>query len=64
MLLQYLGFGAAVSSGQGRRAAAQQSIDSSLSAEEENVEKDASLKQVQAKDLINFGMIPVSVSLH
>lgn len=35
---------------------------SSQSAEEENNEKDAALKQVQARDLIDFGMIPVSFS--
>jgi ATP-dependent Clp protease ATP-binding subunit ClpX len=31
---------------------------SSQTAEEENLEKDAALKQVQARDLIDFGMIP------
>ncbi|XP_063909232.1 ATP-dependent Clp protease ATP-binding subunit clpX-like, mitochondrial isoform X2 [Zophobas morio] len=56
----YLGFGAPVSSGQGRRAVSQQATlyQSSQSAEEENLEKDAALKQVQARDLIDFGMIP------
>lgn len=34
-----------------------------MSAEEENLEKDVSLKQVQARDLIEFGMIPVSFYL-
>lgn len=44
---------------QGRRAATQQS-QNDLSAEDENIEKDKALKQVQARDLIDFGMIPVS----
>lgn len=61
---QYLGFGAPTSVGQGRRAVAQEATlhQSSQSAEEENEEKDAALKQVQARDLIDFGMIPVSVT--
>lgn len=56
----YLGFGAPTSVGQGRRAVAQEATlhQSSQSAEEENAEKDAALKQVQARDLIDFGMIP------
>ncbi|XP_074034822.1 caseinolytic protease chaperone subunit [Leptinotarsa decemlineata] len=56
----YLGFGAPVSEGKGRRAVAQEATlhQSSQSAEEENAEKDAALKQVQARDLIDFGMIP------
>ncbi|KAJ8933085.1 hypothetical protein NQ318_022815 [Aromia moschata] len=56
----YLGFGAPTSGGQGRRAVAQEATlhQSSQSAEEENGEKDAALKQVQARDLIDFGMIP------
>lgn len=59
--LQYLGFGAPISNSKGRRAASEQSLyTNSLSAEEENVEKDTCLKQVQARDLIDFGMIPVS----
>lgn len=59
---QYLGFGAPVTGGQGRRAVAQEATlhSSSQSAEEENAEKDQALKQVQARDLIDFGMIPVS----
>lgn len=58
--LQFLGFGSPTSAGQGRRAASQiGGSDSSLSAEEENLEKDAALRQVQARDLIDFGMIPV-----
>ncbi|XP_068910318.1 ATP-dependent Clp protease ATP-binding subunit clpX-like, mitochondrial isoform X2 [Tenebrio molitor] len=56
----YLGFGAPVSASQGRRAVSQQAAlyQSSQTAEEENLEKDAALKQVQARDLIDFGMIP------
>ncbi|KAB0801832.1 hypothetical protein PPYR_04018 [Photinus pyralis] len=55
----YLGFGAPVSNSQGRRAVAQQALyESSTSAEEENLEKDTALRQVQARDLIEFGMIP------
>lgn len=56
----YLGFGAPVAENQGRRAAAQQANihQSSLTAEEENAERDTALRQVQARDLIDFGMIP------
>lgn len=56
----YLGFGAPVSESQGRRAASQEASlhQSAMSAEEENVERDNALKQVQARDLIDFGMIP------
>lgn len=55
----YLGFGAPVSNSQGRRAVSQQALyESSTSAEEENLEKDTALRQVQARDLIEFGMIP------
>lgn len=32
------------------------------SAEEDNLEKDAYLRQVEARDLIDFGMIPVSIT--
>ncbi|GAB6019006.1 hypothetical protein CHUAL_000639 [Chamberlinius hualienensis] len=58
---KYLGFGAPVSEPQGRRAAsaadlANQSIISSV--EEDNAERDAFLKNVEARDLIEFGMIP------
>lgn len=48
----------------GRRAASQADVanQSSLSsAEEDNLEKDALLTQVEARDLIEFGMIPVSL---
>lgn len=47
----------------GRRAATQADVanQSALtSAEEDNLEKDAMLVQVEARDLIEFGMIPVS----
>ncbi|KAL3277387.1 hypothetical protein HHI36_012736 [Cryptolaemus montrouzieri] len=56
----YLGFGAPISESQGRRAASQQASlhQSSMSAEEENLERDTALRQVQARDLIDFGMIP------
>ncbi|CAH1183913.1 unnamed protein product [Phaedon cochleariae] len=56
----YLGFGAPVSSSKGRRAVAQEATmhQSSQSAAEENAEKDSALRQVQARDLIDFGMIP------
>lgn len=61
---QYLGFGALASSSKGRRAVAQEATlhQSSQTADEENSEKDAALKQVQARDLIDFGMIPVRYS--
>lgn len=50
-----------MTTGKGRRAVAQEATlhHSSQSAEEENNEKDAALRQVQARDLIDFGMIPV-----
>ncbi|XP_050293682.1 ATP-dependent Clp protease ATP-binding subunit clpX-like, mitochondrial isoform X2 [Anthonomus grandis grandis] len=56
----YLGFGAPVTAGQGRRAVAQEASlhASGQSAEEENSEKDKALRKVQARDLIDFGMIP------
>ncbi|KAL1506068.1 hypothetical protein ABEB36_005499 [Hypothenemus hampei] len=56
----HLGFGTLSSVGQGRRAVAQEATlhASNQSAEEENMEKDKALKQVQARDLIDFGMIP------
>lgn len=55
----YFGFGVPVSDSQGRRAASQQALhQSDLSAEDENNEKDVALKKVQARDLIEFGMIP------
>ncbi|XP_060526020.1 ATP-dependent Clp protease ATP-binding subunit clpX-like, mitochondrial isoform X2 [Cylas formicarius] len=56
----YLGFGAPATTSKGRRAVAQEATlhQSSQTAEEENAERDAALKQVQARDLIDFGMIP------
>lgn len=63
--MQYLGFGVPASESPGRRAAslADQAHQSAVtSAEEDNAEKDAYLKQVEARDLIEFGMIPVSYS--
>ncbi|KAG9341316.1 hypothetical protein JZ751_019420 [Albula glossodonta] len=56
---QYLGFGAASSKGLGRRAAA----DLASSGREEDAtlemeERDRLLQQVEARDLIEFGMIP------
>lgn len=62
-LLQYLGFGVPASESPGRRAASladQAHQSAATSAEEDNAEKDAYLKQVEARDLIEFGMIPVS----
>lgn len=60
-IFQYLGFGAPVATGQGRRAITQAATlhASTQSAEEENSEKDKALRHVQARDLIDFGMIPV-----
>ncbi|KAK7789261.1 hypothetical protein R5R35_007366 [Gryllus longicercus] len=58
---KYLGFGAPVSESPGRRAASladQANQSASSSAEEDNAEKDAFLRQVEARDLIEFGMIP------
>ncbi|XP_068081594.1 ATP-dependent Clp protease ATP-binding subunit clpX-like, mitochondrial isoform X2 [Anabrus simplex] len=58
---KYLGFGAPVSESPGRRAASladQANQSSSTTAEEDNAEKDAYLRQVEARDLIEFGMIP------
>nr|CAH7722391.1 unnamed protein product [Callosobruchus chinensis] len=61
----YLGFGVPSSAGKGRRAVAQEATQhsSTQSAAEENAEKDAALRQVQARDLIDFGMIPESLLL-
>lgn len=47
----------------GRRAASQADVahqTASTDAEEDNQEKDALLGKVEARDLIEFGMIPVS----
>lgn len=59
--LQYLGFGIGGQSA-GRRAASQADVahqTASTDAEEDNQEKDALLSKVEARDLIEFGMIPV-----
>ncbi|RWS30253.1 ATP-dependent Clp protease ATP-binding subunit clpX-like: mitochondrial, partial [Leptotrombidium deliense] len=58
---KYLGFGAPVSESLGRRAASAADVAnnySSNSAAEDLAEKDALLKCVEARDLIEFGMIP------
>ncbi|CAG2165962.1 unnamed protein product [Oppiella nova] len=58
---KYLGFGAPVSHSPGRRAASAADVAnnySSNSAAEDLAEKDALLKVVEARDLIEFGMIP------
>lgn len=58
---KYLGFGAPTSESAGRRAASLADLanqSAAVSAEEDNKEKDAFLKQVEARDLIDFGMIP------
>ncbi|XP_018495331.1 ATP-dependent Clp protease ATP-binding subunit clpX-like, mitochondrial [Galendromus occidentalis] len=58
---KYLGFGAPVFESRGRRAAASEDQANSAaheSAIDENIEKDIMLKSVEARDLIEFGMIP------
>ncbi|XP_059490597.1 ATP-dependent Clp protease ATP-binding subunit clpX-like, mitochondrial isoform X1 [Neocloeon triangulifer] len=58
---KYLGFGAPVTESAGRRAAALSALanqSAATSAEEDNAERDALLKEVEARDLIDFGMIP------
>ncbi|KAL1139877.1 hypothetical protein AAG570_006854 [Ranatra chinensis] len=58
---KYLGFGVVSSESGGRRVASLADIahqSAGVSAEEDNKEKDALLKQVEARDLIEFGMIP------
>jgi len=59
---KYLGFGATVSEAQGRRAASAADVASnyneSSSVTDDLAEKDALLKAVEARDLIEFGMIP------
>ncbi|XP_071965063.1 ATP-dependent clpX-like chaperone, mitochondrial [Antedon mediterranea] len=58
---KYLGFGAPVSGGQGRRAATNADLThfgEGESTREDDAEKDAILKLVEARDLIEFGMIP------
>ena len=55
-----LGFGMQSNEPQGRRAAAQsaQSEGSSSREEEDQIERDRYLAEVEASDLIEFGMIP------
>lgn len=53
---QYLGFGMPASSSEGRRAAQA----SAAPMDNDQAERDANLKKVQARDLVEFGMIPVS----
>ncbi|XP_046478137.1 ATP-dependent Clp protease ATP-binding subunit clpX-like, mitochondrial isoform X1 [Neodiprion pinetum] len=57
---KYLGFGATPSSeSPGRRAASLADVaNMSPSTEDDNKEKDILLRQVEARDLIDFGMIP------
>lgn len=62
MLFQYLGFGAPADVSPGRRAASLADMmnqSASSSVEEDNEEKDRYLRQVEARDMIEFGMIPV-----
>ncbi|XP_076052652.1 ATP-dependent clpX-like chaperone, mitochondrial [Oratosquilla oratoria] len=59
-LAQYLGFGMGGQSG-GRRAATQADMahqTAGTDAEEDDLEKDALLAKCEARDLIEFGMIP------
>lgn len=58
---KYLGFGSPSKEGLGRRAVMQTAHESGspLNLEHEIQERDQALKQVQARDLIEFGMIPV-----
>lgn len=53
---KYLGFGMPASASEGRRAA--QAVASPM--DQDQVERDACLRKVQARDLVEFGMIPVS----
>jgi ATP-dependent Clp protease ATP-binding subunit ClpX len=59
---KYLGFGVPASSSPGRRAAHQAGVahmsGGTSSAADDNAEMDAFLRQVEARDLIEFGMIP------
>lgn len=52
---QYLGFGMPATSSEGRRAAQA----SAAPMDNDQAERDANLKKVQARDLVEFGMIPV-----
>ncbi|GFO37832.1 ATP-dependent clp protease ATP-binding subunit clpx-like protein [Plakobranchus ocellatus] len=58
---KYLGFGTLKSASEGRRAASEADMKSqneSSNAVQDNEEKDALLRQVEARDMIEFGMIP------
>ncbi|KAJ1531699.1 hypothetical protein ONE63_000366 [Megalurothrips usitatus] len=58
---KYLGFGIPAAESPGRRAASladKANQNPASSAEEDNKERDAYLRQVEARDLIEFGMIP------
>ena len=57
---KYLGFGATVSESQGRRAASAADVANNYTASSDSdiEEKDALLRAVEARDLIEFGMIP------
>lgn len=52
---KYLGFGMPATSSEGRRAAQA----SAAPMDNDQAERDANLKKVQARDLVEFGMIPV-----
>lgn len=54
---QYLGFGMPTDSSEGRRAAQA----SAAPMENDQIERDASLRKVEARDLVEFGMIPVRI---
>lgn len=59
--LQYLGFGAPSLSSQGRRAATEADQRSQADSRDtvlDNEERDNLLRQVEARDLIEFGLIP------
>ncbi|CAL1542868.1 unnamed protein product [Lymnaea stagnalis] len=58
---KYLGFGTQRSTNEGRRAASEADVKSqseSSNAVLDNEERDALLRQVEARDMIEFGMIP------
>lgn len=59
MYLQYLGFGMPSDSSGGRRAA--QATAQPM--ENDQAERDEALKKVEARDLVEFGMIPVRILL-
>lgn len=60
LCLQYLGFGMPSDSSDGRRAAQA----SAASMENDQAERDASLRKVEARDLVEFGMIPVIILIN